>query len=178
MGREVRRVPADWSHPRDAAGRPVPLRAADFAQMAAAWDEGQAKWERGFVASHCSLPGVPAWREKDKFVRARNYLEHAGPRPRCDAFMPAWQDCHRTWWQMYETITTGTPLSPPCATAEALAAWLVSNQVSVGAHLMASVQQWLAMIEGPGSCGLFLVENRRVVSPLPEIRKRGFARFW
>ncbi len=166
MGREVRRVPADWQHPRDAAGKLIPLRAADFARMAAAWDCGQAKWERGLVATHSTLPGVPAWRQRDEFVRASDYLEHAGPRPRADTFMPTWPDEQRTWWQMYETVTAGTPISPPQASAAELAKWLADHHASAGPDFLATEKEWLAMITGPGSSALFLMRKGCPVSAL------------
>jgi hypothetical protein len=166
MGREIRRVPADWRHPHDAAGKPIPLHAADFARIAAAWDCGQAKWERGFIATHSTLPGVPAWRPRDEFVRARDYLEHAGPRPRDDCFMPAWPDEQRTWWQMYETVTAGTPISPPRDSAKALARWLADHHASAGPDILATEKEWLAMITGPRSSALFLAPRGVITSAL------------
>lgn len=40
--REVRRVPAEWRHPRDQQGRLIPLRAGDFAAALAEWEDGGA----------------------------------------------------------------------------------------------------------------------------------------
>ena len=87
MSREVRRVPADWEHPKDARGQHIPL------------------WER-----HCAeAPEVP--------------------------HMPHWPIKRRTHWQMYETVSEGTPISPVMATAEELARWLADNHANAcGTH--------------------------------------------
>lgn len=176
MGVEVRRVPFDWQHPRDAAGRYRPLLRADFAAAAAAWDAGCKKWDRGLVASHCSLPGVPAWRPRDQFTRARDYEEHAGPRPLADAYMPAWPAQERAGWMMYETISAGTPISPPCHSPRELATWLANNDAIIGPDIKATAEEWLAMIDGAGRAPMFLIERGLPVSPLTIPRIPGYVR--
>ena len=39
MGREVRRVPANWKHPKDEKGHFVPLLGGSFKERATQWDE-------------------------------------------------------------------------------------------------------------------------------------------
>jgi hypothetical protein len=48
-------------------------------------------------------------------------------------------------YQMWETVSEGSPISPVFATAEALARWLSDAKESD-----ANYDQWLAMIRGPG----------------------------
>lgn len=178
MGRAVRRVADGWQHPRNARNQFVPLRAADFAAAAAAWDAGQAKWDRGLIATHSTLPGVPAWRPRDEWVRAPDYEKHAGPRPRAEEYMPTWPDADRIAWQMYETTSLGTPVSPPLPSPEALAAWLSQHEVEVGPGITATAAEWLAMIRGPGSATIFVMERGVPVSaiklPPPPLRLRFF----
>ena len=41
--------------------------------------------------------------------------------------MPDWPEAERTHYQMYETTTPGTPISPVMETPEALARWLFKD---------------------------------------------------
>jgi len=55
MGREVRRVPASWQHPKDERGRFIPLfDGADYAHRVADWDDGACKWARGEFPEYAS----------------------------------------------------------------------------------------------------------------------------
>lgn len=126
MGREVRRVPADWQHPTDAQGHLIPLHDR-FPYNA---EEVQEGLEDGW------LVGEPPWYGV--------------------GVMPQWPDAERTHLQMYETTTEGTPISPVCATAEALATWLVEHDASVFGDSTTSYAHWLAIIRG-GDPGLPVV---------------------
>lgn len=49
MSRELRRVPPNWSHPRDGRGRHIPLAdGSDFAPRAARRDEEARRWAEGW----------------------------------------------------------------------------------------------------------------------------------
>ncbi|MEY9237731.1 hypothetical protein ABIF65_003730 [Bradyrhizobium japonicum] len=118
MGRQVRRVPADWQHPKNGR-RYIPLRKAD-----------------------------------DALARAT------------DQRMPAWPAEACTHWQLYETTTAGTPLSPPCASARDLAKWLAAHHVEAGPGFTGSEGEWLRMIEGPGEISTIAMDGKSFVSPL------------
>lgn len=47
-------------------------------------------------------------------------------------------------WQAWETTSEGSPISPPCASPEALARWLTDNNASAFGGLGATYEQWLA----------------------------------
>lgn len=49
-------------------------------------------------------------------------------------------------WQMWETTSEGSPISPPCVSPEALARWLSENAASALGSEAATYDQWLAMI--------------------------------
>lgn len=49
-------------------------------------------------------------------------------------------------YQMWETTSEGSPISPPCDTPEDLAAWLADNKASTFGRATATYEQWLAMI--------------------------------
>ena len=50
-------------------------------------------------------------------------------------------------WQMWETTTEGSPISPVFSTPEELAHWLANNKASACGSQTASYESWLAMIK-------------------------------
>lgn len=72
----------------------------------------------------------------------------------------AWRHLAKKWrrteppkgegWQMWETTSEGSPISPVCESPEALARWLVDNNGSAFGSQGASYEEWLAMIQGTG----------------------------
>lgn len=106
MGREVRRVASDWTHPIG--------------------DDGQFQ-------------------------------------PLFSAQMPRWSLKEATHYQMYETTSPGTPISPVMPSAERLALWLVEHKASAFGDQTASYEAWLRVCQGAPafSCAL---QNGKVVS--------------
>lgn len=51
-----------------------------------------------------------------------------------------------THWQMYETCSEGTPISPVFSSPEELARWLADTGASAFAGMTATYEQWLATI--------------------------------
>ena len=154
MGREVRRVPADWQHPTNEKGHYIPLfDGADLARRTANWDEGAAKWAEGFVKDY-SGRSATGWRPRDSSITSTTYAEWSGERPDPADYMPAWPDEQRTHLMMYEDTSEGTPISPAFPTAEELARWLADNEASAFADLTASYEGWLATIRRGSSIGL------------------------
>ena len=131
MGREIRRVPANWQHPtyrtmrlgRDFRGEIEtceietwkPLLNEDFAAVAAEWDAGNEAWNNGVR---------PAAAEK---YNCATYEEWAGERPNPEYYVPYDVNGDLPWWQMYETVSEGTPVTPAFATAEELIVFLAEN---------------------------------------------------
>lgn len=62
MSREVRRVPANWEHPKNERGH-IALFGGSFKESAANWDEEAAQWEKGFVRDY-AVKGK-GWKPKD-----------------------------------------------------------------------------------------------------------------
>ena len=71
-------------------------------------------------------------------------VDYFGGAPDQEQYMPEWPDSERVGWQMYETVTEGTPISPVFATAEELAHWLADNEANAG---VASYKAWLATVQ-------------------------------
>jgi len=59
---------------------------------------------------------------------------------------PNHRDCSH--YQMYETTTEGTPISPVMKTPEELAQWLVDNKASALGRQTASYEAWLQVCKG------------------------------
>jgi hypothetical protein len=140
MGREARRVPANWQHPKDAAGDYIPLYdGAVFAEQVARWDEGARKWTEGFRDDFKG--GWVALNGKEK---ALSYAARHGTRPNPENYMPLWRDEERTHIMMYNDTT---PISPVFATAHELAQWLSKTNASWFGGKGASYEAWMSIIE-------------------------------
>lgn len=125
MGREIRRVPPNWEHPRytkensrreSDIGEYMPMMDKTYAEAVRVWKEGYAEWEAGTHASK-------------KFYTEDNadtqYWEYDTP-PDRDYYRPQFT-AEPTWFQVYQTVSEGTPVTPPFATREELVDYLVAN---------------------------------------------------
>lgn len=119
MGREIRMVPPNWDHPkvirRNGREGYQPMRKGSFVECANEWKESFAKWEAGDYPDYCS--------EENKVLE---YWEWAGNPPDREYFQP-WKKEEATWYQVWETVSEGTPVTPPFATKEELIDYLVDN---------------------------------------------------
>ena len=123
MGREVRRVPKDWQHPKNSAGRYEPLH--DGYNAALAEFEADIK-EKGLAEA----------------------IDWHGGGPSSEDYMPDWPESERTHYMMYEDTSEGTPKSPAMESPEALARWLADNGASSFGHDTATYEQWLPTCRG------------------------------
>ena len=144
MGREVRRVPADWQHPMDpATGHHAPLfDGKDYDRRVREWDEEAAKWDEGMRSDYNG-----GWQPIGD-VESKTYAEWSGERPKAADYMPRWTDAERTHLRMYEDTTEGTPISPAFETPEELARWLVDNKASAFGNDTGSYEGWLRVARG------------------------------
>lgn len=128
MGREIRRVPAGWEHPKEKRYDPFrrveheaykPMFDRPFAPAIREWISGWEAWEaweRGERPSYCS--------DDDKDT---TYWEYEGAPPDPLNYRPDWKPEEMTWYQVYETVSEGTPVTPPFATKEELVDYLIAN---------------------------------------------------
>ncbi len=138
MGRQVRRVPPGWEHPKNDGGSFIPLRE----DSPAAWDLAAAKWAEGLCNDYRG-----GWEPKSQ-RDDMTYTEWAGERPDPAECMPEWQDAERTHYMMYEDTTEGTPISPAFASPEELAHWLAATGASAFGGMTASYEGWLRVANG------------------------------
>lgn len=172
MGREVRRVPKDWQHPRYTAenapysshiGRYKPLfEGRDLTAEIAEWDEAAKQWDRGFVRDYTKA-GV-AWKPRGD-ESSETYSEYAGSRPDYADHMPNWPASERTHLMMYEDTSEGTPISPAFETPEELARWLTDNGASAFGDMKGSYEGWLKVCRGRASVGMIVDMDRGTMTP-------------
>ena len=144
MGREVRRVPKNWEHPKYEDGQYKPLLKECFRKANEDWEEGKLKWEgEGLEYSYMDETWTPLTEEQKKY----SYEEYHGERPDPKYHMPEWAEEEKTHLQMYETTSEGTPISPVMETPEELARWLADNKASAFAGMTASYESWLSTIK-------------------------------
>lgn len=124
MGREVRKVPANWQHPMDErTGRHKPLLEGDgYESRKKDWLDMLAK--KGLQET----------------------LDYHGNPPNQEDYMPDWTEAEKTHLMMYEDTSEGTPISPAFKTPEELARWLADNGASAFGDSTATYEQWLATI--------------------------------
>ena len=146
MGREVRRVPANWQHPKisvpdwrtgQMVERYQPMYDRPFEPAMREWYAEWQAWERGERPSYCS----------EECARMKFWEYNDGP-PDPKFYRPDWTDAERTHLMMYEDTSEGTPISPAFETPEELARWLVDNNASAFGNSTASYEAWLRIARG------------------------------
>lgn len=148
MGREVRMVPPDWQHPIDyKTRRHVPLYDDSFATALADWERERAEFEAGRWSDGEPLPDS---------AKGLTFAEWNGPKPEASDYMPDWPEATRTHFQMYETTSEGTPISPVFATREEVARWCADNNASAFGDMTMSYEEWLAVAGGKPTVGAML----------------------
>jgi len=138
MGREIRRVPKDWQHPKK-NGRYQPLH------------EGYAEQLADFTTL-----------QKEKGLQEA--LDDFGTAPNKDEYMPEWPENEKTHIQMYEDTSEGTPISPVMDAPEALAQWLVDNNASAFGSDTATYDQWLSTIKSGYAVSAMFVPGKGLIS--------------
>ncbi len=162
MGREIRKVPANWKHPRGDDGKYIPLyrNSGNFSESDAEWNEGWEKWQAGLCENYGE---GPKWGPIDDEYKSLRYSDYAGSRPSPDDYMPNWPPEQCTHLMMYEE-TEGTPISPPFETPEELAKWLADNGASSWGYSTATYDQWLSMCKAGWAPSAVYTQDTGVIS--------------
>lgn len=112
MGREIRRVPPNWQHPKHEAYRPYakggPIVEEYKPLLNETYASAKDEWERGLVESGLS---------------EEEYLDDCGGPPEAEDYVPYTRE-QATWYQVYETVSEGTPVTPPFETKDELVKYL------------------------------------------------------
>jgi hypothetical protein len=121
MSRAIRRVPPDWEHPRNEEGRYKPLLDRDYEAAAEAWLAECIQWTKG---EHPDQQSTYA-------AGVRYFWDWEGRPPSREYHRPKWES-EPTAYQVYETVSEGTPISPVFPTRDALIDWLVNDGSGMG----------------------------------------------
>lgn len=126
MGREIRRVPKGWEHPRDEQGRFISLHDQTYEDAAQEWWDAALKWQLGDVA-----------KSENKYRKEYPwYWDWSSPPPTKESYRPAFT-APADHFQIYETVSEGSPVSPVFESKEAMIAWMTqpidrSSEYNVG----------------------------------------------
>lgn len=153
MGREIRRVPADWEHPRaERGGRYRPLcDGRNYHRDCAEWIRDFTAWEAG---THPYLTGEGLPGEKPRTTKAgcRYWWDYDSGPPLAEEYMLVdVPESLCTHYQLYETTTEGTPHhdSPVFESMDELLDWAAEHATTF-AHARASRERWAEMLS-PGN---------------------------
>lgn len=113
MGREIRKVPPHWNHPTKQYGHELGFRPMHDQTLAEAMADYEAERAR-----------FDAEKEGETFE------EYFGEPPEAADHRP-YEEAEATWVQMFETVSEGTPVTPPFATPEELVDHLVAEGESL-----------------------------------------------
>lgn len=150
MGREVRRVPSDWLHPRQTDNHKYqPLYDESYVKAAKEWKANFLAWEAGYNVA------MDRPRGSDDNCE---FWDYDGNPPDRECYRPEWPEDTRTHLQMYETTSEGTPISPVMATPEELAQWLFDNNASSFGSDTASYEAWLRVAQGNSACSAVVTD--------------------
>jgi hypothetical protein len=122
MGREIRRVPLNWEHPKEEKYNYqtsqyedsfIPMHDENYNVAAKAWIEKFELWKEG---KH------PQQLEPDN--QYAYVWDYEGDPPSKRYYLPDWPENEQLGYRLYETVSEGTPVSPAFASLDELAEYL------------------------------------------------------
>ena len=116
MGRAIRKVPKGWKHPKNERGEYQPLYDEDYETAIADWIENHLMW---LAEKH---PDQEKYGKEYKY-----YAEWNGNAPEIEYYRPKWKREERICFQVYETVSEGTPITPVFESKEELLDYLVEH---------------------------------------------------
>jgi hypothetical protein len=125
MGREIRTVPPGWEHPKDHRGHYYPLFDQPYREAFAEWTRERAIFENDPPSDYDGT--FEGW---------------YGEKPDPDYYRPDWPEDTRTCFQMYETVSEGTPCSQVFNSLDSLKEWLIEQGYSENAASKFIEQRW------------------------------------
>lgn len=128
MGYELRRVPADWQHPIDCSdGSYIPIHHEHYTTARRRYAANLKQWMAGKHKEQQKYPGLKLSAPEKLNEKEFEQWYMANPAKHKETFNPRHlklEECE--YFQMYETTTIGTPVSP-VLTFDQLQQWLRAN---------------------------------------------------
>lgn len=147
MGRELRKVPANWEHPKRSDGKYQPMFDESYREALAKWEDARDKFVRGI-----GYDDEPLSESANKYT----FEEWHGEAPDPVYYRPDWSDEERTHFQMYQNTSEGSPISPVFATPEECARYCADKGVSAFGYDSAPYEWWIRVCEGSAGFGLMI----------------------
>lgn len=140
MGRELRKVPANWEHPKMSDGSFQPMFNRYYGDALAEWIKENDEWNAG---THKDLIGNPERKLEYPF-----YAMWGGNPPDVEFYQTQkYSPEELTHIQLYETTTEGTPKSPVFRADEfEQLCEYAAEHCTVFASFKASKEQWMQML--------------------------------
>lgn len=121
MGREIRKVPKGWQHPKDDKGRFKPLNDEYYGDAVEEWYNNHKLW----------LEKKHPDQLRDSKLDYKFFAEWGGNAPDIEYYrLEKWSEEEANCFQMYQTVSEGTPVSPVFESLEGLENWLVGEGYS------------------------------------------------
>ena len=110
MGREIRMVPPNWEHPKNEYGEYIPMHDRTFDEAFTEYAKNYNTWKNKTHENYSDEYSFGDW--------------FGGIYP--NGYRPEFKE-EPTWFQVYETVSEGTPVTPPFETKEELVEYLVKH---------------------------------------------------
>jgi hypothetical protein len=153
MGIQLRKVAANWQHPKDEKGNYIPLLEYRFSKQLAEWQEGKEKWEQGFSENWFPKENESKWKPKTEEENKMTWEEWTSEMPVKEDYMPEWSEEEKTHIQLYENTTEGTPTTPvfKADELEKLCEYAAEN-CSTFADFKKTKEEWFKMLSDGFVC--------------------------
>lgn len=165
MGREIRCVPPNWQHPKDRHGN-------DEAMLDEHIDTAIESWLIEFDATRAAFATGEPVKYYDTFSEWLS--ENTPPDP--TSYRP-WKDEEATWYQVWQTVSEGSPVTPPFATQAELVDYLVKHGEMYGRNAGTgySNEQAESFIYGDGYVPSMVIADGKIYSGIEcaSIKKTG-----
>lgn len=146
MWREIRRVPKNWEHPKEEDNQYKPMFQCSYKDEYRDRKSELKEWYKEYkLFKKWKLVSSSGEIVSEKYSSYTEYAGNPPSPPNPDDYMPA-----GTWYQLYETVSEWTPITPPFAKMDELIDRLANNsdfwwkqRTREGATYI--VEQWYAM---------------------------------
>jgi hypothetical protein len=120
MGREIRKVPKGWHHPRKENGDYQPMYDEYYGDAIETWIKEHYLWLEGKHPNQLENP--------EHYKNYKWYAEYAGSGPDIEFYRQVkWTEEEANCFQIYQTVSEGSPVSPVFETLEEMEKWLIKE---------------------------------------------------
>lgn len=130
MGREIRRVPKGWEHPKDVRSHFVALLDQTYEEALTEWNEEKRIFDAIGASIRVDRDGDIEFEGKQYKIyheKETTFEDWHGDEPESDRYRQKFES-EPTHYQVYENVTEGTPTSPVFESLEEMKAWLIEEE--------------------------------------------------